>query len=185
MDRNKWLWITFFILAVCALTALAAYSSLFTYSEVCNKCGAKRVTRDFLIPLSKISVFKIHTAGSTPVGAALAKMAAIPPHEHQWLFCYGCGNGVKCAIGPGRNIEFALMSENLAYLLSACELYGERAEKEKLLAALFDPRKAQYVPYVAIGIPENGFQDAKALRQCIKSRMPDFEDTMASIGKHP
>jgi hypothetical protein len=69
----------------------------------------------------------------------LEKHRLIANHEHEWLFGHGGGNGVKCAIGPGRHLRSSFESTNVAAFVEALTKYTDQQTVSKWLTRLQNP----------------------------------------------
>src|SRR5690348_15012967 len=97
-NRRKKIAISLAIVALLVLAASALFCR-FEFTSVCSQCGATRDTTDWQIPLTSVRVFSHSSEHASPVSTVLVSSGTVATHQHQWLFCQGGGNGVKCAIG--------------------------------------------------------------------------------------
>lgn len=100
-----------------------------------------------------------HEITRTPLTEALAKQRLIPEHEHEWLFGHGGGNGIKCAIGPGRHIRRTAESTNVAAFVGAIVKYTDTNSVSKWLGRLQDA-KYSYAILISVGHPKEGVLDS-------------------------
>lgn len=125
--------------ALVLLVTFTLISGPFGYSSVCDRCGALRRTTNWQLPLTEFTVFSSSTEADTPLSRVLVTNSIVPPHTHHWLFGQGGGNGVRCAIGPGRHIRPAAESDEFAALVLALHQRGQIAFRDRVLRGVFDP----------------------------------------------
>ena len=89
----------------------------FSYSSACSKCGCIRYTVEYQLPHSQISYWTSQKLIETPLSRCADSFTK--PHEHDWEFSIGAGNGIHCALGSGMPIHRAAHSEQLAAFISA------------------------------------------------------------------
>src|SRR4051794_30310553 len=112
---------------VCAIIPLVASTMFgaFRYTSLCGQSGAIQDTSECQSPLIHITLFRHSSSHAAPVSAVLTSNRIVAPHQHQWLFCQGAGNGVTCAIGSGRHIRPAVQSNGVAAVIEATQRFGE------------------------------------------------------------
>ncbi len=132
-----------------AAVAVVAASSLilgpFGSYSVCDRCGALRRTTAWQIPHSSVTLFTRSTDSDSALSRVLLANGIVEPHEHRWRFGHGSGNGILCAIGPGRHIRSAAGSDELADLVLHLHTDGETALRDRLVQQALDPATSRSV----------------------------------------
>ena len=143
--------------AACAATALwillAWVNGPFRYGSVCDRCGALQSTTEWRLPFTGLPVFAHSTESETPLSRVLMTNGIVSSHAHHWLFGHGSGNGVKCAIGPGRHVSPTAASEDFATLVLMLHRNGQSELQGRVLSGAFDPRTSRMVGCLAVDAP--------------------------------
>lgn len=129
-------------------------SGAFRYFSVCDQCGALRQTTEWQIPGSSFTAFTHSTESDSPLSQVLLTNGIVKPHAHRWLFGAGGGNGVSCAIGPGRHIRSVADSEEFAGLVMLLHTNGETAFRDRVLRGAFDPEMSHLFRGLGFSVPE-------------------------------
>jgi hypothetical protein len=140
--RQRWVAIGVFAVIATVFT-FTLITGPFGYSSVCDKCGASRHTTDWQLPLTDLTVFTYSTESDSPLSRVLLTNGIVPAHSHHWLFSVGGGNGVRCAIGPGRHIRPAAGSEEFAAIVLTLHQRGQIDFRDRVLRGVFDPRTSE------------------------------------------
>lgn len=180
--RLKKIAVAFAIVALVVLAASALFGR-FGFTSVCSQCGAIRDTTDWQFPLTSVTVFSHSSEHASPVSTVLTSSGIVATHQHQWLFCQGGGNGVKCAIGGGRHIKPVVESDDVAAIISASQRFGELQFRDRLLHALFDLKISEAVRGLGMNAPTNGFSDAPAFHAWLARESPSFDEMVAMYQK--
>lgn len=145
------------VVAACAAIALwitlAWVNGPFRYGSVCDRCGALQSTTEWRLPFTRLPVFAHSTESETPLSRVLMTNGIVSLHPHHWLFGHGSGNGVKCAIGPGRHVSPTAASEDFATLVLMLHRSGETALRDRVLSGAFDPETSRTVRCLAVDVP--------------------------------
>jgi hypothetical protein len=145
------------VVAACAAIALwimlAWVNGPFRYGSVCDRCGALRSTTEWRLPFTELTVFVHATESDTPLSRVLMTNGIVSLHAHHWLFGHGSGNGVKCAIGPGRHVSPTASSEDFATLVLMLHRSGEIALRDQVLSGALDPGTSRTVRCLAVDAP--------------------------------
>ena len=131
--RNKWLVplivLYFFVLVLTG----------FSGTSYCDRCGkGQHEIHLFLIPFTEIQIFQWHWEFQTPVERTIQSQHLVSSHEHNWVFCYGSGNGTSCAIGDARHFAGALESEEMANVIELMTRQHEAEFRDELIKRLFE-----------------------------------------------
>lgn len=138
-----------------------AWPRPFSYYSVCPVCAQTRLSTDWERIWSDHFTYRTtHRIKPTPVSLVLEKCRLIPQHEHQWLFGHGGGNGVKCAIGPGRHVRPTFESTNVAAFVEALVQHGDRQTQKKWLARM-GKRELSHTFRMAVSSPPTGAYGSK------------------------
>lgn len=78
-----------------------ASPAVFGFSSYCRVCGLEQRTLRNQLPLSEVTLFERSVESPTLYSGAYYAGGG-PSHAHDFVFAAGSGNGVKCAIGDGR-----------------------------------------------------------------------------------
>src|SRR4051812_14748597 len=81
-----------------------AVTSTFTYVSVCPICGDLQHTTEWQVPFTEITYWTHSSTSSTLLSATIVRRRSPGVHPHNWLFAYGAGNGVQCALGDGQGL---------------------------------------------------------------------------------
>ncbi len=139
----------FAIIGAFAALAIAVTAILiagpFGYHSVCDQCGLSRQTVNWQLPFTECTFFTRSTESETPLSTLLLTNGIVPVHSHHWLFATGAGNGVRCAIGPGRHIRSTIESKEFATLILVLHQRGQAAFRDRILRVAFDPRSSDRV----------------------------------------
>lgn len=165
--------------AVILLISCILVSGRFAYSSVCDRCGAVRQTTEWQIPATSFAVFSHSSTHQTPVSLSLTTNQIVPPHNHEWVFAQGGGNGVKCALGRAHKVRFTVESTGVAQLLASLEQYGERDFRDKVLTNLFNDSTTHVVR--TLSVPSNGFSNAVQLHNWISIESEFFDEMVATF----
>jgi hypothetical protein len=135
---------TMLIVLVAAL-ALAAFFGAFGYSSICTNCGAIEHTTEWQLPFTQLTVWRSHSIEATPLSRVVDHRQLALASGHAWIFASGGGNGVTCAIGPGRHIYSAVLSPEVATFIDAMSQYRGTTETRRWLASVLDPNHSMTV----------------------------------------
>jgi hypothetical protein len=182
MTRKKRFVVVGVSIAIIALVASALFGA-FGFTSVCSRCGAIQDTTEWQIPLTSITLFRHSSEHASAVSTVLTSSGLVAPHEHQWLFCAGAGNGVTCAIGEGRHITPVVQSDGVAAVIAASHRFGETQFRDRLLRALFDPKTSEAVRGLGMSVPTNGFPDASAFHAWLSQETESFDEMVAMYQK--
>lgn len=109
-------------------------------NSICPTCHRMQSRTEFQVPLVGLPLFWWTSEQETPVEKWLAIHRPVSPHKHDWWFAQGMGNGVMCALGPGRMARDLSNREAAVNLLEAVRLYdSERLDEFIRLARCDDP----------------------------------------------
>lgn len=151
----------------------------FGYTSVCTRCGAEEHATDWHLFGSQIILFNSSKVAATPFSDMLTTNGAISPHQHQWMFAAGGGNGVKCAIGDGRHLWSTIRSTNIATLLVWNHKYADAPFQERLLRLALAPDTAREVEFMTYNLPTNGFNSAQEYKTWLDEELPRLEKELA------
>lgn len=139
------------------LVFIALHAGEFSYYSICQSCGKWRTTRVIGVHAWNWSLLTRHEERDTPLSLFLWEDGIGKPHEHIWLFGHGGGNGVKCAIGPGRHLAGNVNSALLVRFLGDAWRFGQSAVASNVLMVAMNPKTAFDVRHLTSGYPETGF----------------------------
>lgn len=137
----------------------------YSYSSVCARCGAERGTNEWQIPATSLSLYDRSSFHETHLSRVLVSRGLMQPHEHDWLFCQGSGNGVLCAIGKGRHILSSTHSVQVADLIEYAHRFGEHEFRDRLIKELFNIDTTSVVRTWAGNLPRDRFREAVDFRK--------------------
>ncbi len=169
--------------ALILVLVIAALYGAFGSTSVCTKCGAVQQATDWQIPFTSVTVFRYTSVQSTPVSDILVRNGLVPRHDHQWSFCAGGGNGIRCAIGDGSRILPSVESSNAANIISASQQFNEIQFRDRMLLALFDPKTSDTIRQLGMLVPTNGFPDATTFHAWLGENSELFDETVALYKK--
>jgi len=172
--KKKWILVglcTLSALFIVLLTCLARFS----WSAICDKCGAEKDTTAWQVRSTEFTVFHSATERETPVSRALS----VGPHSHHWIFAQGGGNGVRCALGSAHMVQFTVASHEVARLIEALNKYGEKSFEDKLLTNLFNDETTFLVR--TLPVTANGFTNASELHIWIAEHEPDLDESVKAF----
>ncbi len=94
---------------------LAFHIAMFVYIEmfsvrsfsICTLCAQKKKSIKIQLPYSLITLLELQAFEDTKLSILIAKQQIIREHQHNWYFVTGKGNGTRCAIGRGINLDLA------------------------------------------------------------------------------
>jgi hypothetical protein len=137
-------------LVLVGLTSAALTMGWFAFEcfSVCSDCGKIRNTVCHRFPMTRITYYERHEYEETDVSRTLKETGLVGEHEHRWVFGWGSGNGVRCAIGRGTNIDFRAVEADPTGLLRSLARFGDEETKAFWLRVLLDP---------SISVPEREF----------------------------
>ncbi len=156
------------------LLGIASYNDPFCSSYVCFRCGAARQKTSWQVPRTSLTLFAHSTERQTPVSRSLTTNGIVSPHPHQWVFATGGGNGVRCALGVGREVRATVESASLAQLIESLQRYGEQWYRDKVLTNLFDTATTRALAFLQF--PTSGVSDAAELRGWLRAQWPIFDE---------
>lgn len=127
---------TLFFMPVCALGFVFAIAwfnrGFFHETHICTHCGAMQETRRVLwIPFPEIR--------QTPLSIYQNSLASSSSHSHQWLFASGGGGMIRCAIGNGRHLYTAVLTEQSTAALKVIRQQRDDATANLWTRRLLDP----------------------------------------------
>jgi hypothetical protein len=157
---------------VCGIVRVGAFG----YSSVCVKCGLTRHTTEWQIPRLRVPVYRRSRQIDTPVRQVLSTSGLVPQHAHEWRFCSGSGNGVRCALGRGRHIPSTVSSREVALLIQSLRKHGQSEFCDSVLRHLFDDNTTTAVRILAYSLPTNGFADRSDAAEWAAEHRPGFEE---------
>ncbi len=146
------------VLLIISITAIISYNLLldpFGYESVCMKCGQIKSIREWSLPFSDFIVYRSSSERMSKVTNVLHKTKLIKEHLHDWAFSTGSGNGVFCAIGPGRHIIRNIESEHVSKLLEIYNMYGTTEDLLRLIENLFDTEHSDRIFLLSHNLTEN------------------------------
>src|SRR5689334_2267619 len=91
------------LIAVIVL-ALLGMRAAFSYTSICPICGEIQETTEWQLPFTQVTYHTSTYVASSPLSRIISKRHPVGLHAHQWQFCIGGGNGVRCALGDGRGL---------------------------------------------------------------------------------
>ncbi len=159
--------------------AFAFIFGAFTYSSICDKCGATRHATDWRIPLTDITVFTRSTVSDSPLSRVVLANGMVPEHPHQWLFEYGSGNGVLCAIGRGRHIRPAADSEKFAALVLALHQHGQTDFRDRVVRGALDRGTSHIFRSLSFRVPETTMS-ATELRDWVAEQSEYLDESITA-----
>jgi hypothetical protein len=146
----KWL-----LIVIAGLVAIAY--GVFGGTSVCARCGRLRTTTELQVPLVGIPYFRFHGEQASLLSAVLDERGLRRGHAHDWQFGVGAGNGIMCAIGPGRHLLGAVGDHQVAAFVRNLAEYGSATEVEGWVKALLDIGTSQQAWQLLRQFPEAGF----------------------------
>lgn len=162
-----------------ALTAIFAFWPFyFSYDSVCSLCGAIQQTTRWHLPHSQHSFYKRSGTKPTALSSYLTSSGIVAAHEHQWLFGYGGGNDIFCALGPGDGIRATVTSAKVARLLSMSRQFGDPKKFNELMRYAFDPGMSRTVLRIAARMPLNGFTSTEAYQSWFTDQSSLINDAL-------
>jgi hypothetical protein len=139
----------------CIVLAFGAFWGAFSYSSVCTTCGAEQHATDWQLPMLPVTYWRTRSVSETPLSRAMARDGLVGPHQHTWAFARGGGNGVMCAIGPGRHVN--VNAPDVVAFLDAVTQYRGVDEGRRWAAMFLLPKPGGPASYVTIDEPREGF----------------------------
>lgn len=130
---------------LCALGLVPIFAlmgGVFRYSSVCKHCAKVKSTSEFGIQSWNVVVWQTSKEQESRLSTMLASEGIVQPHEHNWMFAQGGGNGVKCAIGGGRFLARVNNDTEFVAFVRDTWRFGQQAIATNLLAAVLNPHTA-------------------------------------------
>ena len=143
----------FTILTGVVVTILAFFNDgFFGGLSVCTQCGRmKHESRTYWIPSAWIE--------ETSLGRFHSELAGGQSHEHSWLFAWGGGGQITCAIGQGRHLYSAIHREETKQALELIRKHRGDDAAKLWLGRLLDPESSQNAVFALamLSSDEDGF----------------------------
>ena len=165
-------------LVIAAALSLGVLASTFRYSSVCGQCGAVLRATDWQLPLSRTTWLHTSPEKDTPLSRCLQTNSIVAAHQHQWIFCHGGGNGMRCALGTGGFIEATAESAEVACLIATLSKFQEHEFRDRMLTNIFNPRMSRVVE--SISRTATNFSSRESLRAWIDSEADTFDKMLGS-----
>jgi len=141
------------------VTGLVAFFCTFGSISVCNVCGATQTETDFQLPFIDVTYWSMKHVESTTLSRTVERLNLCPPHQHEFVFAHGGGNGVMCAIGQGRHFLGACQYDELSAFVADVAKYRSNSVAAEWLTESLDPDRSSRVMYIARSFPLTGFVD--------------------------
>lgn len=149
---------------ICASVTLSPFT--FGYFSVCSKCGMWRDTVQYQLPRVDVTYHRRHRLRHTKLSRILAEGGAVGDHEHAWVFGWGAGNGVRCAIGAGGELDYDNNGVELVIpFVEALLLHADRDTRAQWIHYALTPSPSPRTLDVVLacsGFPPEGFEDKDA-----------------------
>lgn len=153
---TKHRWAAIGVFAVLATVATFTFiGDPFRYSSVCDRCGAFRRTTNWKLPLTEFTAFSHSSESDSLLSRVLLTNSIVQPHTHHWLFDNGGGRGVKCAIGPGRQIRPAVDSKEFARLVLTLHTQGLISLRDRVLQGALVPETSHLFHGLSFSTPKD------------------------------
>jgi len=180
MNFKKINWTWKVIGCVCfAVVALALWPFRFSYTAVCTKCGAEERVQEWKVPGTDWTFFRRSSEVATPLSKSIAASTLVETHTHDWLFAAGGGNGVRCAVGQGRQLWTIVREPKSAQLLEAIRLYNGPDDARQFLKLALDPQRSQDDPAMMVLLcPTNGFSSQEQFHAWLSEYDLHLEDIL-------
>ena len=165
--------------------AILSYSTFGSLS-VCRRCGCKRSTTEFQIPLTPLTYWSTHAIVETEMSRMAQDRELVGVHAHNWVFVHGSGNGVTCALGIGGDVSNNVRLPEVLSFIECTSRYRDQREAAEWLSITLDPDKSRAV-YQWLTIeqfPENGFESASDYESWRKSSDRDWTGILDQYKLH-
>ena len=167
------------LIALFIVVGIVVGFAKFTSTSVCDRCGARLRAWQYQLPLTSITFREGTTVVPTPMSSVLAAKGIITNCSHHFVFCTGSGNGVKCAIGPGRHILPTALSTNMAALIGNLARYSGQTTARTFATILLQTPPASQGTLETIfsrDFPDAGFKSEGHFRSWWIDRQQDLEE---------
>jgi hypothetical protein len=111
----------------------------FEYHQLCWVCGRASTCVDWQIPVTRHTYYTFREERETSLSRALARHRLVEPHEHEWWFVSGRGNGTYLLLGEGHPISWSLLGGNSGTFVDAMLRWTDRETTELWLNRMRDP----------------------------------------------
>ncbi|CAN5542523.1 hypothetical protein BH10PLA1_BH10PLA1_19260 [soil metagenome] len=138
--------------------ACVAHFSTFRSGSICNVCGATQSETDWQFPLTSLTYWSSTAVRSTPLRETTERLHLCPPHQHQFIFIQGSGNGVLCAIGQGRHFAAAATHSQWSVFIANLAAYRGAAIAEHWLVVSLTPDGWRPLSMLLSDFPDAGFR---------------------------
>jgi hypothetical protein len=165
--------------AVVILFAVAIFPGPFQSASTCDKCGKTRELIEWQVPLLPLTIIKSSRESDTPLSRVLLDNEIVSKHPHNWIFEYGSGNGIFCAIGLGRFIRRPAESEEFAAVVSLLHQRGQTVFLDRMVREVLNPRRYDLYHEVLSNPPDHAMSDSE-LDDWIVERTARFDEMIAA-----
>lgn len=123
IKKNHW-----FIFLLFFIVFLYIYIFNYNYFSICSLCAKKKRINAIDIPFIWITILKLQSIEDTNLSNFLSEHYVIKDHLHNWLYVIGSGNGIRCAIGKGLQIERATRHSLVLSFIKGLVIYTQNTD---------------------------------------------------------